>query len=166
MCSRLRRLGKSADIKTTAQRTHTRTPAAHTRTQKTPPTQMSCNLFLYGTVESGQHTLIPTPTRTHTSRAFTWPTLTNRVKLGLGLGAPVAARLYFPKTQLLAAASPFRASTEKQVRPKHVLFLSFLPQKTTNLMHFTQIILYATYCINLVGVSCICNCVKQYDFLP
>lgn len=162
MCSRLRRLGKSADIKTTAQRTHTRTPAAHTRTQKTPPTQMRCNLFLYGTVESVQHQ----HEHIHTSRAFTWPTLTNRVKLGLGLGAPVAARLYFPKTQLLAAASPFRISTEKQVRPKHVPFLSFLPQNTTNLMHFTLIIVYAMYCINLVGVSCICNCVKQYDFLP
>lgn len=32
VCSRLRRLGKSADIKTTAQRTHTRTPAALTET--------------------------------------------------------------------------------------------------------------------------------------
>lgn len=134
VCSRLRRLGKSADIKTTAQRTHTRTPAALT---ETPQHQHKYAATCSCTAQSRANTHINahTYTETQSSRAFTWPTLTNRVKLGLGLGAPVAARLFFPKTQLLVAASPFRASTEKQVRPKHVPFLSFLPQNTANLIH-------------------------------
>lgn len=121
VCSLLRRLGKSADMKTKAlSHTNTykqaRTPAEHMRTVDTNTSATSYKW----TATCSCMEQIHTHTLLHAPR-FLSLTQANRVELGLGqaFGAPVAARLYFPKSQLVTAASSFPLWHKKQVRPKH-----------------------------------------------